>query len=216
MASSNKRTDTIAGMFLEDFALSGLDAQVEAITHNPGFETLREQIWREGFESGYAKARQEADGQRQELVSGPVQHLSTLLAELARERARFLEQNMEELLQLAVALARRIVRVEAVENPKVLEERLRICLLQLEKESSYLIRVHPDRTEAVEALLAESGMEPLEEIPYRILGDRRVPVGSVILEGDSARLESICEDELQRLEEQLYKMHRSGEVPDDD
>jgi len=205
-----------AELDLEDFALSGIEAQLEALSYQPGYDVLRERIWREGHAAGEKEAHEAAEQKRKELASGPLLRIEALLKNLAEERERFMESNAEELLQLALALARRVVRVECLENPEVLTERLRACLRQLELESSYLIRIHPEQLEAMEALLEVSGMSLFGETPHRVMGDRRVPAGSLILEGNGSRLESICQDELERLEQHLLQLYREGETPDGD
>jgi len=206
VALSNSPRTGLADLDLEDFALGELAGQREALRHQPGYAILREEIWREGFESGLAQARQEGEAERQKLIADGLGRLQALLADLGAARAGFHAQNEQEIARLAMALARRILRAESGVDPAILMERLKDCLRHLEKESSYLIKVQPDRVAALSALIRESGEDPLGGLPYRIVGDPRLPAGSLVLEGESARVESICEDELARLEAHVLEL----------
>jgi flagellar assembly protein FliH len=212
----SKGASSAADLYLEDFALSGMEASIQAIMREEGWPELRERIRREAHAEGYAEAESEAAAAGRELAAGPVAGLRELLAELAAERGRFQAQNFEEILQLSLALAERVLRVELPENVPALRARLEACLRQLAGESAYTIKVHPARLEALSSLLEISGEELFGGLPYRLEGDRRVPPGSLVLEGDKTRLESICEHELQRLEDHLLELHRSGGAPDGD
>jgi flagellar assembly protein FliH len=200
---------------LEDFSLVGLEALAQHLAREPGYKDLRERIWQEGREAGREEAAQAAATERQSLVADTVNKVEELLAGLAEERSRFLELNAGEIVQLALALARRVMRVQVRVDAAVLEEKLRVCLHQLDRDSSYLIRVNPDQLRSLELLLARAGRDLFGETPFRMLGDRRVPAGGIILEGDRARLESICEDELERLEEHLQHLIHEGGLDDE-
>ena len=199
----------------EDFAKVEVETLFTRIRKQPGFAELQEKIRREGFDAGQDEMRREKEAERQELVKGQLFQLQSLLGELSERRQEFLTSHGDEIINLSCAVARRVVRVEAACNHDVVMEKLKICLLAMERESSYLIKVNPVQADALSFLLKENGKNLMEKIPYRIQGDRRVPLGGLVLEGDHSRLESICGDELDRIEQHLMEQNRQGEGTDD-
>jgi len=215
MASSNSGLPAGAALELEDFAVSGVAAQMEALSRDPVFPKLRDSIRDEAYARGRADAMAEADAARERMVRDEIERVETLLGELAAERAEMMHRNEEELLQLAVALARRVVRVQVATDEGLLLGKLVDCLGQMERSASYLIRVEPGQYAALEALLEHVQADLFSGSVFRVLPDERVTRGGLIIEGDRTRLESICEEELDRLEEELFRLHREQETDDD-
>jgi flagellar biosynthesis/type III secretory pathway protein FliH len=213
--TSNSAQREIDLLELENFALSGMEAQVEEILRQPGFAVLHDRIRVQAHAAGRAEALAEAEKQRREISEGPVRKLESLLAEMAKRRAEFAKRSEEELLQLSLAIAGRVLRVESGLDPGLLRERLSACLRQLEGESSIVIRVNPEQEQALAGLVERDGLPHFPDLPYRLVADRRVPPGSLVLEGDRTRLESICEQELARIEEHLLELFREQEQDDD-
>jgi flagellar biosynthesis/type III secretory pathway protein FliH len=202
-----------SAVILEDFALSGVEALEQSLLHQRDFSALRKQIRQEGYSAGYADGHRDAAAseaaKRRALVDEALVGVESLFNALKAERRRFAEANAEELVQLALAIGSRLARVALRLDPQALEEKLRICLQQLDQESAYLVRVNPGELAALQAVLAESGQSPFGTIPFRLVEDRRVPPGGLILDSERGRVESVCADELARIEELLTAMIRN-------
>jgi len=200
------------GLVLEDFARRGSAAERAQIERHPAFAELRAELIAEGRAQGRAEATAAFAAERANLVEGPLAALERLLAGLTAERAAFQQEHARELLRLALALARRVARVELRSNPAVLEAKLRELLPLLERAAGYRVLVNPADLEATRHLLAEEGRSLFGDLPYLLKPDPRLPAGSLALEGDEARLESICADELARLEQELERAFSGAEV----
>lgn len=214
MASSNSGAHAGTAPELEDFATSGLASRLEALRRDAAFPRLREGIWDEAYARGRADAQAEADAARERMIRGEIERVEALLGELAAARAEMMRRNEEELLELAVALARRVVRVQVATDEGLLLGKLVDCLGQIERSASYVIRVNPGQCAALESLLDTVQADLFAGSPFRVLPDERVTRGGLIIEGDRTRLESICEEELDRLEEELFRIHREQEGDD--
>lgn len=199
-----------AELYLEDFARRGVESELEHMATMPGFEQVKARIREEGRQAGRQEAMAAFQAERASLLGGPVKALESLLAGLQRERAEFQAQNERETIALAVAIARRLLRAELKTDPELLAGRLAELSSLLDTESAYVVRVNPGELNAVEALLAQEGRTLFGDIPFRLKPDPRLPEGSVALEGERARLESICEEELDRLETALLADLDSG------
>jgi flagellar assembly protein FliH len=192
-----------AGLYLEDFARDGAEAEIAHLARQPGFTLLRERLLAEGRAEGRREADAVHAAEREALVAGPLAALERLLSGLTSARAEFQRESERELLALSVGIARRLLRTELRANTQMLAGKLAELLGCFERESSIGVLVNPEDLTAVESLLAAEGRALLDAIPYRLRPDPRLPAGSLVLEGDRARVESIAEDELARLESLL-------------
>ncbi len=214
MDTLNKGSAALTAERLEDFSLSGIDAEIAYLLHRPAFETLRKRIWDEGFEAGTKKAEAAGLAARRAMASGPLGQLEALLYELKEQRERFLEESGKEVVGLVLSICRKILHMELQHNPDVLATRLQACIDRLGEQSSYRIKVNPAQVMALHSLLALSGKALLSDIPFRLDGDGSVPQGGLVIEGDTQRLEAICSDEMDQLEDLLLSVE-SEEQGDD-
>ncbi len=185
-----------ADLYLEDFGQRDADANRIHLERQPGFAELRKTILAQGRREGRQAAEIAFAAER----SGPLSRLESLLGSLGKEREEFRNQNEREIVGLALAIARRVLRAELKTRPDQLIGRLTELMAALERESAYQVRVNPDDYEQVSALLQKVGSRLFGEIPFRIKPDTRLPAGSVALEGDRTRIESICAEELTSIE----------------
>ena len=190
-------------LYLEDFARHGVDAELAHLEQQEAFGDIRARILAEGRAQGRREEAAAAALEREALISGPLAALARLVAGLSAERAAFQREHERELLRLAFAIARRLLRAEMRSNPAVLEGKLRELLALLEQAAAYRVLVNPADLAAASELLAAEGRTLFGESPWMLKPDPRLPAGAVALEADAARLESICSDELASLEQQL-------------
>jgi len=188
---------------LEDFARRGVAAELAACERQPAFAELKAHLLAEGRAEGRREAAAAAAIEREALVAGPLAAFERLVAGLAAERRAFQREHERELLRLAFAVARRLLRAELRSNPAVLAGKLRELLGLLDQAAAYRVLVNPGDLAAAAALLAAEGRGLFGDLPWVLKPDPRLPAGSLALEADAARLESICGDELARLEQQL-------------
>ncbi len=185
-----------ADLYLEDFGQRDAVANRIHLERQPGFAELSETLLAQGRREGRQAAEIAFAAER----SGPLSRLESLFGALGKEREEFRNQNEREIIGLALAIARRVLRTELKTRPEQLIGRLTEMMAALERESAYQVRVNPDEYEQVSALLQNEGSRLFGEIPFRIKPDPRLPAGAVALEGDRTRIESICAEELKSIE----------------
>ena len=124
-----------------------------------GFEEGRAAGHAEGLEAGraegYAEGRAQAEAEAARLA-GLADSLDEALRELDGEIA-------EQLMALAIEMARRMVRLTLAENPEAILETVRSALLQLPQGHAH-IQLHPEVI--IEATLVDAppATEPLDAI----------------------------------------------------
>ena len=87
-------------------------------------EQEREGARQEGYDTGYAEGMghgmREARAQRDELVNGQIKTIERFMEQAAREKAKILEDSREELKDLALAIAEKVIRVSLKNSSDIL------------------------------------------------------------------------------------------------
>ena len=140
-----------------------------------------EQARRDGFARGVASANQEAD---QELTPA-IQKLAQAVAELAQLRECLRESAIQDLVQLAIAIASRVIQRQVAVEPDVLAGLLGASFSKLQAREVSRARIHPG---------FEGGLRRcLDQLPQEcnlvLLPDQSIKPGELVFEfartGDS-------------------------------
>lgn len=132
--------------FAEDGAPQAAEGGVRAeYEHRLAEETRR------SFEAGRERGRQEGRREEREAQKGAVtaadrqrvQQSATLVERFAQERDRYLQEVEHEAVELALAIAARILRREAQMDPLLLTGAVRVALGQLSDSTEVRLRVPP-------------------------------------------------------------------------
>jgi flagellar assembly protein FliH len=149
--------------------------QVETIDE----QTLLSAIERDAFAKGYSqgeRAGAEAAGKRGEAM---LRRLAATLDELTTLRAEMIRRTERQMVQLAMAIARRILDREVAVDRGLIVALARVALDRLGEQASAKIRLHPDDYAAVAA-----GRSTTESGQVAIVADPSVSRGGCLVESD--------------------------------
>jgi len=145
----------------------------------------RQRGWQQGVTEGLAQGRQRA-AQEQTAQAAAVggelaAHMQPLLAQLQSGLAELEARVAGELVELAVELARQVLRREPGSDPQGLLPAVREALHGLaEGASQIVLHVHP-----VDAVLLNDHLEDARAGRCRVLADPALPRGSCRVEADT-------------------------------
>lgn len=172
-----------------------------------GFEEGRAAGHAEGLEAGraegYAEGRAQAEAEAARLA-GLADSLDEALRELDGEIA-------EQLMALAIEMARRMVRLTLAENPEAILETVRSALLQLPQGHAH-IQLHPDDL----ALVREHLGEQLAHAGHRLQEDARLERGECRIDGQGAQVDATLETRWRRVLESIGHERARWHVTDDE
>lgn len=163
----------------------GLEAgrqQGYADGHAEGLEAGRQ----EGYEAGLADARNEAAT------------LQSLLQSFDQALSKIDEEVAEELAQLAIAVARQMVRQTLAMHPEAIADTVRAALAQL-PQAQARIHLNPADLHLVRQLLGEQ----LEQGGHRLVEDDSVSRGGCHLHAGGSHLDASIETRWRRIVEHL-------------
>lgn len=160
---------------------------------------------REAFAKGFAQgelAGAEAAGQRGEMM---LHRLTQTIEELTQVRAQMIYQTERQMVQLALAVARRVVQREVSLDPDLLIAMARVALERLGETAQVKVRLHPDDYEAAGA----ARVAQLAGSNVMILADAHLTPGGCRIESDMGIMDV-------GVEAQLHEIARALLGGDDD
>jgi flagellar assembly protein FliH len=155
-----------------------------------------------GIKEGEAAGKAKAAAEMQPVM----ERLACSIDEIARFRPRLRREAEQDLIRLAMAIARRIIRRELTIAPEALHGLILGALEKLQGQEICRVRVHPSHAAAVTACLKQiASASPVEVIP-----DASREVGTVIFETDRGNLDASVESQLREIERGLGDRLRSA------
>ena len=162
-------------------------------------EQARQEGYQQGLQAGQQQAAQEWQARMSDYQNNLGRETAQRLSEVlhaAQASVQGLQQQMApDLLQLAVDIARQVVRQELRCNPQALQPVVAEALDMLGAETKpALVRLNPEDFKHLEAHLRESLPNPKVEW----LADPSVPAGGCVVESQGAQIDGSLERRWQR------------------
>ena len=159
---------------------------------SPGDEEARvRDVHRAGFAEGESAARRE--------IEPAIERLARAIESLASMRGRLRRQAEEDVVRLAMAIARRILRRELAVDPEAVEGLAQAALQRLQSEETARVRAHPALVPALVSALAR--VAPGQAI--EVVADAGRQAGDVVFETERGNLDASVETQLQEIERGL-------------
>src|SRR5450432_351095 len=148
-----------------------------------------------GLRQGEAAGRSRAAGELQPVV----ERMARAIDELANLRGRLRSEAEGDLVKLALAIARHVLRRELAIDPEALHELVLAALEKLHGQEISRVKVHPSHAAGVTACLQKAGTGTTVEV---VPDPSREP-GSIIFETSRGNLDVSVESQLQEIERGL-------------
>jgi flagellar assembly protein FliH len=148
-----------------------------------------------GVREGEAVGRKRAASELEPVM----ERLERTIAELGGLRARLRREAESDLVRLALAIARRILRRELAVDPDAIHGLVLGALEKLQGQEIFRVRVHPAHAGIVSGSLSQMAAgAPVEVVP-----DASRELGTVIFETDRGNLDASVESQLREIERGL-------------
>ena len=167
-----------------------------------------QQVRDEGRQAGYQAGRTEGEAaartQAAEELRAAVGRIADIAKEMLGWRRQIRNQLEEDLVHLAVAIARRVLHRELTVDEGALLGIIHVALTKIDVRELTQIRVSAKDREIIQGRLA------LDPLPVRIevIGDATLPRGSLIFETARGNLDCSIEAQLQEIDRGLADVVR--------
>ncbi|MCX8086993.1 MAG: flagellar assembly protein FliH [Rhodocyclaceae bacterium] len=164
--------------------------QIHQQAHDEGYRKGQEEGYRAGFEAGFDAGRQQAQAEAERFAS--------LAGKLEQALAGLEISLADDVLALAVELARQVVRQEITARPQTLLAVVREALAQLPHQH-VAIYLHPEDASLLRSYLGEA----LSHAGHRIHEDMKLERGDCVLEAGGTQIDATVAMRWQRVLEHL-------------
>jgi flagellar assembly protein FliH len=167
-----------------------------------------ERIEREAFEKGFAQGERAGRETSERSLATTIHALMGALTELQKSKEARTKQLEIEIVRLATAVAKKILKREVKSDPKVVLDVVRSALSKVNLQDEVIVRVNPmDRDTLLEACPAIiRGLEGVRSL--KIEADEAVKQGGAMLECAMGELDVRLERQLQEIERAFEKLLR--------
>ncbi|MGH9738501.1 MAG: FliH/SctL family protein [Candidatus Acidiferrales bacterium] len=164
------------------------------------------QAWERGFQEGAAKARAESDVESTKQRDA----VAEALRGFAQQRGEYFRRVEAEVVGLALAIARKVLRREAQIDPLLLSGMVRVALEKTAASQNVRLRVHPSQIDAWRehlAALGDLGIEP------ELSGDATLEPNQCQIETEMGVTELNLETHLKEIEQGLFDLLAQRPTP---
>jgi len=166
------------------------DQPAANVVSEQALAAVRETAFQQGEAAGRAQAQAE--------LRPVLDQLARSVKELAGLRPRLREQAEQDLVRLAVAIARRVVRRELTIDPQTITGLVKAALEQLASGETARLLVHPGHEALVRSYLAEGGRHTIT-----VAADASLGPGCAVFETARGNLDASAEKQLAEIERGL-------------
>ena len=153
------------------------------------------QLEQEIFARGFAQGQQAGAAAAQQETAQLARKLAATLDDLVRVRNEMIRHTEKQMVQLALAVARRVVHREVSLDPNLLLAMMRVALDRLSDAARVTVRLHPaDHQGAIAAL---AGQESHSHVT--LSADARIPRGGCRVESDYGDIEAGVDGQIQEV-----------------
>jgi len=153
------------------------------------------QIEQEIFAKGFAQGQQSAAAAAQQETAALAKKLAATLDDLMRVRNEMIRHTEKQMVQLALAVARRVVHREVSLDPNVLVTMMRVALERVSDSARVAVRLHPADHQSVAAALAEAGTSD----QVTVTADARLARGACRIESEYGDIEAGVDAQIQEI-----------------
>ncbi len=182
-----------------DSAAEGANSQPSAAespaADPPKPEIDVEAIQRAAFQEGYAEGERAGSEAALEQFRGSIASFGRTVQELAAFKQKLRAEAEKELVELSLAIARRVVRRELSVDPTTVLALVRTCFDEYQRAEVHCVKVSPADFEAVSAYFEENPAQNLE-----IRADSAVSAGGAVFETSQGQLDARVETQLGEIE----------------
>jgi flagellar assembly protein FliH len=163
----------------------------------------------DGEKRGYEQGERAGGEAAQKQLDPVVQSLRKMLGELEALRRREARDFERELVELALAVARKVVGQEVAANPGVVAPLLRDALGRLEQPGALTIRLNPDDVERLADLRPQLLKGLAEPGRVRFEADPSLSAGGCIIESEAGDVDARLEQRFRIVEEAFQNQRRA-------
>ncbi len=169
-----------------------------------------EEIGRESFVKGFAAGEESGRNLEKKATEASCQILSHLMEELRDLKEVLLRSAEADILKIAIAISRRVVREELSLNPEIVMRYIREAIKKIGHAETVTIRINPQQLERLSQERSKI-FDLIEGAKWlRFEPDMKLAVGECILETPDRMLDARIDSQVSIIEQRLNRLGEEG------
>lgn len=145
-------------------------------------DALRQKAHKEGYERGYEEGKSQFSTLSKQMLDA--------VNSIITERNKVLEQNETVILELAIAIARKVTQSTVKEHPEVFQNIFQEALNKVTDKAKVLVRVNPDELKLAQHYTSSLQEELNDFKTLEIIGDAEIEHGGCVIETNLGYIDS--------------------------
>lgn len=192
-----------------DQLLAATQAQAEKLKEQATAQGLaegRQAGTAQGFEQGKRDGQQQALNESRAQLQAAMQALSGALAALDAGRADLEASALVEVVELAIAIARRVTKRQALIDPTILAANLREAMKLVVKSADFRVAIHPGQRQTLDAALPHLQMQWPNLEHVQIIEDPSLTPGGCRIVTAQGQIDADLDAQLDRVAAELLPL----------
>lgn len=164
----------------------------------PVFERTETELKRKAYEEGFQKGYTEGLSQARGRIEKAMGRLESILRELEDFRRRIFSRTEEEILELAIAVAKKVLQRELMSDRQLVLRTLREAIKKVTEGDTVKIYLSPDDIELVKEHRGEQLLEGVRGLSGVVLhADPGITPGGCFIETEFGHIDARLESQLE-------------------
>lgn len=169
---------------------------------------MRDDAKKQAYEEGYAAGLEEGKNELAQVIST----LRTAESELHRQKIETLKSAEKELVELSLAIAKKVLRYELEHSREVVLRAVEESIPLLVERDEVLIRVNPEDVKVIQDASERIKNNDTAICKLEIIGDERIAQGGAVVQSSSGSVDSDVAILMENLEKELRAIMPSVEL----
>jgi flagellar assembly protein FliH len=185
-------------------------AELKKAAHAQGLAEGRRDGLAKGLDEGRAAGQKQALEEHRAQLTEAVAALTDAAADLDASRGELESAALEEVVALAIAVARRVTKRQALVEPQVLTENLREAMRLVVSAAAVKVAIHPSQRRMLDAALPALRLEFPRLGHVEVVDDESVHPGGCRVYAGGGQVDATLDEQLDRVVADLLPTQSRG------
>jgi len=164
---------------------------------------IKEKAYQEGYQKGWEEGKIKGVEEGRKELNQLGKSLQDIIIEINNKRAEIIQKAEPKIVDLALAIARKIIQTEVRENKEIIRELVRESIQRLKNREKIVVRVNPADLESLREYKNDLMMIFSEIDDLEIKEDRSISPGGCVVETEATTVDSRLELRMGKIEREI-------------
>lgn len=171
--------------------------------HDEGHQQGNQAGYEEGYQNGLVQGKQDGRSEMEQVIADAIAKAQHMLDTCQQETKAMIIDAEKEIVDIALAVARKIIAYEIVENPMVVLPLVKAALQKVSDQEEVVIRVSADDFDSV--LMAKKDLQAMvgREHALKIIVDHTIESGSCIIDTSYGAVDARVDTQFETIKKAL-------------